>query len=550
MPERVQQLLQRFLEWWGGLTRRSKILIISAISVVVIAGGILAFVMTRPTMVTLVTAETAEQSQTIQNLLEGDGIAYKRSDDGMTYTINKKDEAAASILLGVNEIPANGYSIDDVLDGSFSTTEADKQKKYKVYLEEKFQKHLETLSNVNHAEVTLSIPDDDGTLIANEQDAYANVILELEDPSLMTLKMAQGIAKYIATGLGNDDTNNITILDNNGNTLFVGGEEATYEELASETASKNEQLRRSREKKIADEVKKVFSTNDGSRAMYDNVEVGINLVMNFDTTSSVDYHYYVDEGQTQGYLDLHEERASTTVNGVGGTPGTDSNDDETYVIEDTGSYTTSSSETIDDYLPSETITTKEGEIGVVNYETSSISVVAYNNVIYNEDQLKAAGQLEEMTFDEFVQQNKDQVVKEVPEEVFVAVANATGFPRANVSILSYDVPMFQYSEGSSRSITDIIQIVLAVLIFIMLGFVVFMSLRKQEEEAVAEEVTVEDLIEQQQKADEEAALEGESLEDISYSDKSEARIVIEKFVEEKPEAAAALLRNWLNEDWG
>ena len=102
MPERVQQLLQRFLEWWRGLSRRSHILIISAISIVIIAGGILAFVMTRPTMVTLVTAQTAEQSQTIQNLLEGDGIAYKRSDDGMTYTINQKDEAAASILLGVN----------------------------------------------------------------------------------------------------------------------------------------------------------------------------------------------------------------------------------------------------------------------------------------------------------------------------------------------------------------------------------------------------------------------------------------------------------------
>ena len=549
MPERVQQLLQRFLDWWNSLNRRQHILIISAISVVIIAGGILAFVMTRPTMITLVTAESAEQSQTIQNLLEGDGIAYKRSDDGMTYTINKKDEAAASILLGVNEIPTNGYTIDDVLDGSFSTTEADKQKKYKVYLEERFAKHLETLSNINNAEVTLSIPDDDGTLIANEQDAYANIILDMEDPSLMTTKMAQGIAKYVATGLGNDDTNNITILDVNGNTLFVGGEEATYEELASETASKNEQLRRSRERLVADEVKKVFSTNDGARAMFDNVEVGINLVMNFDTTSSVDYHYYVDEGQTQGYLDSHEEKSSTTVNGVGGTPGTDSNDDETYVIEDTGAYTTSSSELIDDYLPSETITTKEGEIGVVNYENSSISVVAYNNVIYNEDQLKAAGQLEEMTFDEFVQQNNEQVVNEVPEEVFQAVANATGIPRANVSILSYDVPMFQYSEGSGRSITDYIQIALAVLIFIMLGFVVFMSLRRQEEEEVAEEVTVEDLIEQQQQADEEAALENE-LEDINYSDKSEARIVIEHFVEEKPEAAAALLRNWLNEDWG
>ena len=43
--------------------------------------------------------------------------------------------------------------------------------------------------------------------------------------------------------------------------------------------------------------------------------------------------------------------------------------------------------------------------------------------------------------------------------------------------------------------------------------------------------------------------EEESLEDIGFSDKSETRILIEKFVDENPEAVASLLRNWLNEEW-
>ena len=41
----------------------------------------------------------------------------------------------------------------------------------------------------------------------------------------------------------------------------------------------------------------------------------------------------------------------------------------------------------------------------------------------------------------------------------------------------------------------------------------------------------------------------DTLEDIGYSEKTETRILIEKFVEENPDAAALLLRNWLNEDW-
>ena len=42
----------------------------------------------------------------------------------------------------------------------------------------------------------------------------------------------------------------------------------------------------------------------------------------------------------------------------------------------------------------------------------------------------------------------------------------------------------------------------------------------------------------------------ENLEDIGYSEKSETRKLIEKFVDENPEAVANLLRNWLTEDWG
>ncbi len=38
-------------------------------------------------------------------------------------------------------------------------------------------------------------------------------------------------------------------------------------------------------------------------------------------------------------------------------------------------------------------------------------------------------------------------------------------------------------------------------------------------------------------------------EDVVVESKSEIRKVIEKFVDENPESAALLLRNWLNEDW-
>jgi flagellar M-ring protein FliF len=147
-----------------------------------------------------------------------------------------------------------------------------------------------------------------------------------------------------------------------------------------------------------------------------------------------------------------------------------------------------------------------------------------------------------MTFDEFVEQNSQRVKTDVDEDFYSMVSNATGIPQENISIVAYEIPMFQYAEGSGRTITDYLQIILAVLIFAMLGFVVLRTLRgEQEEDTVETEVSVESLLEAQQEA---------PLEDIGFSEKSEARVLIEKFVDDKPEAVAALLRNWLNDDWG
>lgn len=125
----------------------------------------------------------------------------------------------ATILLGSNDIPSDGYSISDAIDGSFSTTEADKNKKYQLYLEEKMADDLETISNVSKAYVTLSLPSDDGTILSKDEEAYASINLQLSDD--MSEEQAAGIARYVATALGNKSTENIEIIDGDGNIAFL-----------------------------------------------------------------------------------------------------------------------------------------------------------------------------------------------------------------------------------------------------------------------------------------------------------------------------------------
>ena len=90
---------------------------------------------------------------------------------------------------------------------------------------------------------------------------------------------------------------------------------------------------------------------------------------------------------------------------------------------------------------------------------------------------------------------------------------------------------------------DYLPVAIALIIMAMLGYVVFRSTRREQAAEVEPELSVETLLASTKEAEE------DSLEDIGFSDKSETRILIEKFVDENPEAVASLLRNWLNEEW-
>ena len=187
MPDRLKAILEKIKEWWLKFTTKQKTLLISITAVVILALVILAVVMTKPTMVQLITCEDATQASSVKDLLDGNSIDYEVSSDGMTFSVNAKNQADANILLGSNSIPTNGFTIDDALSGSISTTEADKSKRYQVFLEDKFAKELENMDLIKSADVNLNIPEDDGTLVTRNQESYASVLTEILDSNILVI---------------------------------------------------------------------------------------------------------------------------------------------------------------------------------------------------------------------------------------------------------------------------------------------------------------------------------------------------------------------------
>ena len=139
MAERLRALWQKVLDWWNQFTAKQKTLIVGAGTVILLTIIILVTVLNQPQYVRLVQANSTKEASEIKELLDSNSINYKMSDDGLEFKILKKDQADANLLLGANDIQSYAYSIDNVTESSFSTTESDKQKKYVLYLESRLE---------------------------------------------------------------------------------------------------------------------------------------------------------------------------------------------------------------------------------------------------------------------------------------------------------------------------------------------------------------------------------------------------------------------------
>ncbi len=531
IAEKLKELGNRILEWWNRFTAKQKTLIVSVVALLIIAIVVIVTMLTRPKYVLLRECETTKEAAEVRDLLEADGYHYQITDDGLTVSIVAEEIGRANLLLGANNIQAAGYGIENVTDGSFSTTESDKQKKHVKYLEEQLSNDfLSMFTAIKRARVKLNIPKDDGTLIAKEEEASAWVQLELKDE--FSQENAAYLARAIATALGNKTTNNIVILDTEGNMLFTGDENYSASGLANAQLS----VKGEAEKNLINNVRRVIlGTNE-----FDNVEVSPNLVLDFSNQKKTTHTYTPAEGQTQGVLSHEDIFNSENVSGIGGVPGTDSNDDDTtYVMEDNNKSQSTQSEESRDYLPNEEITTTETPSGVINYGASSLaaSLIRYN--VIREEDAKAQGLLDGVSWEEYKLNNAERTRIELDESFLTVVSNATGIAENKITLIAYSENLFFDAEGSAITATDVIQILLIILILALLAFVVLRSMRTEKHEEEEEELSVETLLQS-----------NVQLEEISSENESEEKRLVNKFVEENPEAAANLLRNWLNEDWG
>ncbi len=540
MQERIKEIPNKLKEFWNRYTSKQKTIVISVICVVLLLIGLTAWFISRPKWTQFQTFENLDDANAMVNALNDADIRYKASDNGLTLYVRDEDMTDALYTMSDNGLVDRGYTWDKAFDNSMSTTENEKSQKRILALQSQIKQSIINYSFVDDANIFIDVPDTSYKVLedsdSNATSITAMIKVSDSNKDVVTTETAEALAYWLANAVGTD-TEHVIINDFDGNAIFNGAlDDGLGGSLVGGSSEYVDKLRNT----IAENVRKLLLKCD-----FDDIEVGTQGIQfdmrKIDTLSKT---YSVADGREYGYPTKLYTYSSQGATGVAGEPGTQSNNDDTDTVFNYGRDTSSTIdvEKLEGLLTNETIENIKQEKPTVQIGDSSIGIVATRFVIYDEQQLEDDGTLNGMTFEEFIAQNNNPVVTTVDQAVLDLISAATGINTDNINIVAYEVPQFVEKVETTRSISDYLMIILTVLIIALLIFVVLRGAAPlRTAEAEEPELSVEQLLA--------TTKENQSLDDIEFSEKSETRKMIEKFVDENPEAVAQLLRNWLNEDW-
>lgn len=536
MVEKIKNIPTQFLEFWSKLKRSQKITIVAVALGIIITIVFFAWLIGRTSYTPYMTFETTADAAEAKTILDDNGILYKVADDGLTFSVDKEKLADAKMAVGSSGINTKDY-YENVFDSSMSTTTDEKQKKYKIAFQNDLANVIVSkVTGVKDCSVQLTLADDSSSIYDEEKESYASVMITTTTD--FNEDATEGIATYVAGSLGNSNTDNIRIVNQDGDILFAG-QDSTGGSFAS--VSSNLEYKDKLTEKMRASIRDLLLMSNA----YNDAEVVMNLDINQDATTITDETFKRIDDDTTGLPSSTYDYENDNNYDSGDVVGTDANDGESTDYDLTGGGDSSGKTKINKttFDNSKTITETIKASGAIIPESSSISIVLNRYREYDEDNMEDTLKENDQTWQEFKDANAENTPIEVTDDIYQSVVNATGIDQNKITILAYEVPLFYDSTKATgfAAISNYLQYVLAAIIVLLLLFVVFKGMKPIEVTELEPELSVEALLA--------TTKENQSLEDIEFSDKTASREQIEKFVDENPEAVAQLLRNWLNEDW-
>lgn len=539
MQEKVKNALENLVNKWKALNLKQKITII-LIAVSLIMALTLTIVMTNKTTYKRLNSEPLDINSIyqLQTQLQDSKIKNRITPDEAYIEVDVKQYQNAKKIVVESGLIDKGLTFADALSYIGMGTTADTKKEImKQQKQEELRTTLEEMEDIEKAKVMLYMPDDTNFYLKNQQEASASVVLTTKKD--LAQEQIDGIVNTIKAAVQGLDKKNIEVVDSKSNILWSGEDNVTG------GINANYRLEIQRRLDIEDKTESILK-----QLGYDSVQANANIVIDNDTlTENTRTYTSPIEDSNKGLISQENTSTSSAKNTATATePGLAANGGDITNYQ-TGNNAGSEGKSEDrsiKYELNEQVISREKATGKVLLEDSSLAATVTNFRIYRQIDAEAQNLVNDnTTWEQYKDQIKAQyaqnpVALQIPNNIQEAIQTATGIN--NVSLAAYELPIFEDKAIVDRPFDQYAMLALLVLFIALLAFGLIRKTAPAVVTEIEPELSVEEVLETYGKHQ-------EYVSPIDYDAESEVKKQIEKFVDERPEAVAQLLRNWLSSDW-
>ena len=520
-PSRVGK---HFKEMEKGKKARLIVLIILAVAIVITLGIFL----NQKSYTVLYSGMTAEDTGKVLTLLNEMGVDAKTKGEDTILVIDSEADNIR-LELASQGYPSSGMNYDIYSSASgLGTTDSEKQVYYKYQLQANLRSTIMQMSKVDNADVYIDLGEDSSFVLSdNIKPSTASIMLTLKNGEALTSQEVKAITELVAKSVSGLDPDNIRIVDSN-MTLYTSDSDSEVETANSQLA-----LTKNVQDQLQDQIENLLSPVFGE----DNVLAQVSVKLNFDTSVQSSIEYSTPAGSTEGIVVSMQELVEAITNNTDGTAaGLDSNGNASQYLQSLDEngdavYYNISREV--NYEVNQTTTQIEAAKGTI--QNLSVSVI-----------------LNSSNIDDYVDEVKNLVATAIgvtPENITVerlpfaaAEAEAQQSASAAADAMAYEEQIANKEQNAET--LRIAIIAAAILIVMIFLFSIIKMLRPQKMEVAGTGGGFDFVVG-----------DGEETPP-AYEDNPEKKIkekdgkldVLEDYIDKNAEAAANLLRNWLNEE--
>ena len=321
MKERLQAIGAKLKEWWGGLSKVVKRLIIGGVIILGSAIGLTIFLNSRTNgyVVLFPDMESTEASEVYQ-YLQNENVDAIINSEGQIM-VREEEWYKLVYELAAQGYPQSAPSYSTYIDNlSMTMTDSEKKKLIIMELQDRLQTTLNRIDGVKSSVVTISYPESSNYAWQQSTDkAKASVTLTLKGNTQFTSQNVQAVKNLVAYSAQQMSPDDVTVIDTRTG-KELGGSSGTAEEYELGTRESYERIVRER---IEEAVEDILSNPYG----VGNVAAAASVKVNYDKITEEMKKYFEEEGNIVDWEKITYTGDRDGDNANGGVTGEEDNTD-------------------------------------------------------------------------------------------------------------------------------------------------------------------------------------------------------------------------------